>query len=60
MPSSTASRPNFHVVPSAVPLVTAPVVTHALAQAALHERTEPLLSEDRRKAKTEGASGRPQ
>ena len=28
--------------------VTAPVVTHALAQAALHERVRPLLSEDRR------------
>jgi multicomponent Na+:H+ antiporter subunit G len=28
---------------------TAPVVTHALAQAALHERVQPLLAEDRRK-----------
>jgi multicomponent Na+:H+ antiporter subunit G len=27
---------------------TAPVVTHALAQAALHEKIEPLLVEDRR------------
>jgi multicomponent Na+:H+ antiporter subunit G len=30
---------------------TAPVVTHALAQACLHERIEPLLSEDRRTKK---------
>ena len=29
-------------------LFTAPVVTHALAQAALHEKIEPLLTEDRR------------
>jgi multicomponent Na+:H+ antiporter subunit G len=28
---------------------TTPVVTHALAQAALHEGTPPLLSEDRRR-----------
>jgi multicomponent Na+:H+ antiporter subunit G len=28
---------------------TGPVVTHALAQAALHERVPPLLSEDRRR-----------
>ena len=28
---------------------TGPVVTHALAQAALHEGIEPVLSEDRRK-----------
>ena len=27
---------------------TAPVVTHALAQACLHEGIEPLLAEDRR------------
>ena len=27
---------------------TGPVVTHALAQAALHEGTPPLLTEDRR------------
>ena len=27
---------------------TAPVVTHALAQAALHENVKPLLAEDRR------------
>jgi multicomponent Na+:H+ antiporter subunit G len=39
---------------------TSPVVTHALAQAALHERTKPILSEDRRKTRTETASGRPQ
>jgi multicomponent Na+:H+ antiporter subunit G len=31
-------------------LLTAPVVTHALAQAALHERVRPMLSEDRRRA----------
>jgi multicomponent Na+:H+ antiporter subunit G len=29
-------------------LVTAPVVTHALAQTALHQRVRPVLSEDRR------------
>lgn len=39
---------------------TAPVVTHALAQAALHEKTEPLLNEDRRPAHPEPASGRRQ
>jgi multicomponent Na+:H+ antiporter subunit G len=32
-------------------LVTGPVVTHALAQAALHERVRPLLAEDRRPKK---------
>jgi multicomponent Na+:H+ antiporter subunit G len=37
---------------------TSPVVTHALAQAALHERTEPLLSEDRRKPRPGAAPGR--
>ena len=30
--------------------LTAPVVTHALAQAALHEAVRPMLSEDRRPA----------
>lgn len=30
-------------------LFTGPVVTHALAQVCLHEKIEPLLSEDRRK-----------
>ena len=30
---------------------TGPVVTHALAQACLHEGIEPLLAEDRRKAR---------
>jgi multicomponent Na+:H+ antiporter subunit G len=29
---------------------TAPVVTHALAQACLHENIKPLLAEDRRRA----------
>lgn len=29
---------------------TAPVVTHALARACLHENIEPLLAEDRRKS----------
>ena len=38
---------------------TAPLVTHALAQAALHEKTEPRLSEDRRPARTEALSGKP-
>jgi multicomponent Na+:H+ antiporter subunit G len=32
-------------------LFTAPVVTHALAQACLHEGIKPLLAEDRRSAK---------
>jgi len=35
-------------------LLTAPVVTHALAQAALHERVRPVLSEDRRPQDGEG------
>ncbi len=39
---------------------TAPVVSHALAQAALHERTRPILSEDRRKAALDAVPGRPQ
>jgi multicomponent Na+:H+ antiporter subunit G len=38
---------------------TSPVVTHALAQAALHERTKPLLSEDRRATRADIVSGRP-
>jgi multicomponent Na+:H+ antiporter subunit G len=33
-----------------------PVVTHALAQAALHEKVEPMLAEDRRGRRT-GADG---
>jgi multicomponent Na+:H+ antiporter subunit G len=33
---------------------TGPVVTHALAQAALHERIAPLLAEDRRGAAVAG------
>ena len=33
---------------------TGPVVTHALARACLHERIEPLLAEDRRKAAKSG------
>lgn len=42
-------------------LFTGPVVTHALAQACMHENIEPLLSEDRRgrEAELEGeAEGR--
>lgn len=35
-----------------------PVVTHALAQAALHEQIPPLLSEDRRRKHADDASGR--
>jgi multicomponent Na+:H+ antiporter subunit G len=35
-------------------LFTGPVVTHALAQAALHEDIEPLLFEDRRPARPPG------
>ena len=38
-------------------LLTAPVVTHALAQAALHERVRPMLSEDRRPAHDGGGDG---
>jgi multicomponent Na+:H+ antiporter subunit G len=34
---------------------TGPVVTHALAQASLHEGIRPLLAEDRRSAKRPGA-----
>jgi multicomponent Na+:H+ antiporter subunit G len=41
---------------------TAPVVTHALAQAALHERVRPQLAEDRRRRNLQqpaaGAEGR--
>lgn len=34
---------------------TAPVATHALAQAALHEKQDPILSEDRRSSQAAGA-----
>jgi len=37
--------------------MTAPVVTHALAQAALHERVRPLLTEDRRPPAAGAADG---
>ena len=37
-------------------LFTGPVVTHALAQVCLHEKIQPLLSEDRRKARDKGAA----
>ena len=36
---------------------TTPVVTHALAQAALHEKITPLLAEDRRNRKDAAARG---
>jgi len=39
---------------------TGPVVTHALAQAAMHEKIEPRLAEDRRAKAAEDASGRRQ
>jgi multicomponent Na+:H+ antiporter subunit G len=39
---------------------TAPVVTHALAQAALHENIEPSLKEDRRAGPAASTSGRRQ
>jgi multicomponent Na+:H+ antiporter subunit G len=35
---------------------TGPVVTHALAQAALHENVQPLLAEDRRRRSKTGAA----
>ena len=35
----------------ALVLLTSPVVTHALAQTALHEKVRPILSEDRRPAR---------
>jgi len=38
---------------------TGPVVTHALAQACLHERIEPILVEDRRPPSTATEQGRP-
>jgi multicomponent Na+:H+ antiporter subunit G len=43
---------------------TAPVITHALAQACLHDNVRPLLAEDRRgrtagAATGEGSAGRP-
>jgi multicomponent Na+:H+ antiporter subunit G len=37
--------------------MTAPVVTHALAQTALHERVRPRLAEDRRAAESGSADG---
>lgn len=37
---------------------TGPVVTHALAQAALHERIVPFLAHDRRKRPSKNISGR--
>ena len=37
--------------------LTSPVVIHALAQAALHSGTEPLLSEDRRKDEVPAGTG---
>ena len=37
---------------------TGPVVTHALAQAALHEGIKPLLAEDRRGRAPAGSEGR--
>jgi multicomponent Na+:H+ antiporter subunit G len=40
-------------------IFTAPVVTHALAQACLHERIEPMLTEDRRKGATSGQGRQP-
>lgn len=41
-------------------LVTGPVVTHALAQAALHENIQPRLAEDRRgRARPTGAGDTP-
>ena len=40
-------------------IFTAPVVTHALAQACLHERIEPTLTEDRRKGATSGQGRQP-
>ncbi len=40
---------------------TAPVVTHALAQAALHEDIEPVLSDDRRNDRaTDTVAGQPE
>lgn len=37
---------------------TGPVVTHALAQACLHERIVPVLAEDRRKGGPDGNGGK--
>jgi len=37
-------------------LFTGPVVTHALALVCLHEKIQPLLSEDRRKGRDKGAA----
>jgi multicomponent Na+:H+ antiporter subunit G len=36
---------------------TGPVATHALAQAALHAKVEPMLAEDRRGRLNQGAEG---
>ncbi|MBZ0147492.1 MAG: monovalent cation/H(+) antiporter subunit G, partial [Pseudorhodoplanes sp.] len=38
---------------------TAPVVTHALARACLHERIEPMLAEDRRQGARSGQGRQP-
>jgi multicomponent Na+:H+ antiporter subunit G len=38
---------------------TGPVVTHALAQACLHENIKPILSEDRRSGAGDGDGRRP-
>jgi multicomponent Na+:H+ antiporter subunit G len=42
----------------ALVLLTAPVVTHALAQTALHEKVRPILAEDRRPARDGDEKGR--
>ncbi len=39
-------------------LITGPVITHALAQACLHEGVEPMLTEDRR-GRAQPGSGKP-
>jgi multicomponent Na+:H+ antiporter subunit G len=42
----------------AISFITLPVVSHALARAALHENHQPKLSEDRRQNATTGSAGR--
>jgi multicomponent Na+:H+ antiporter subunit G len=42
----------------AISFVTLPVVSHALARAALHENLQPRLTEDRRQDAANGSTGR--
>jgi multicomponent Na+:H+ antiporter subunit G len=43
----------------AISFFTLPVITHALAQAALHENIQPKLTQDRRKRALRGGASAP-